>query len=1049
MKKEDLKDIYPMSPLQEGLLFHTLFHQGDQTAYVEQFSYRIDGPFDADLFLQSWQELVQRHDILRTVFEYEKTKQPCQIVLKQIQADARFIDLCDLEGHAQQEKLENLRQSERETPFDPQTGKLARMCVVRLSPQRHEVLRTHHHILLDGWSSAILLQELMEIYSAKRQGKTPELAAPISARDYYRWMAARDRDETQKFWADYIKDTSAARLPFAPPTHTPSSYKPAKHLLEMDAPTTARLNACAQELKTTPAIVCRAIWGLLLSRYNDETDILFAGVATVRPPQVPAVEKMVGLFINAVAIRITLDDKLSFAQLVQNLQREALEMADHQYLPLSDILNDAQKPDHLFAFENFHVDDGFLQQMENNDYDFQVADVVRHEHTHYDFTIAITPGERLSVEFSYNQNRFETAQIQRIARHFKTTLHTVLEKPDIPVEEIDILDATERGLLLDGFNRTPHTHDSHLNLVERFQIQVANAPQAPAVKEGAHILTYRALDELSDQIAHTLHHLYDLQNGDHVAVLLPRSAHLVAGLLACLKLGVVYIPLDPDVPQDRLNYILKDSQAACVICNDQTHDSLSPDHTRLNLDHFDKTDICRFRVSNETDTLAYIIYTSGTTGQPKGVMGQQHGLINLCEWHHQHFDLDTASRATLYASPAFDASLWEILPNLLRGLCLYPLNGSVRLDTDHLIDFLDKNEISHCFLPPAICEEVSTHHNGRLGGKIKILTGGDRLKTTGAGDLDIHNNYGPTECSVVATSVQVSPPQETSDITIGRPIDNTQVYILDRNQRLLPAGCPGEVYLGGAGLAQGYWNQPGLNTQKFIPSPFKQGERLYRTGDLGLWDDQGRLVFLGRNDDQIQLRGYRVEPGEIETRLEEHPDITRAIVLQNSIGDLIAFYMAAPSLEEEELKADLRTKLPPYMVPHQLLVIDHLPLTARGKLDRKALLQQATQQTQNGHDTAPQTPTQEILHDIWCEVLQRETVSIDDHFFDIGGHSLSATRVMSRIRNKLALELPFESLFDHPSIRTLGDQIDQQIEKPNTQTVRPAITPSKRRRAVS
>jgi len=862
-------------------------------------------------------------------------------------------------------------------------------------------------------------------------------------------MAERDREKTRRFWADYVKDVSAAHLPFPAPTHAPPGYKPAKLLLELDAPTTKQLNTCAQTLKTTPAILCRAIWGLLLSRYNDETDILFAGVATVRPPQVPAVEKMVGLFINAVPIRMALDDNPPFSKLVQSLQREALTATDHQYLPLSDILNDARKPDHLFAFENFHVDDGFVQQMDNNAYDFQVAAMVRHEHTHYDFTIAITPAECLSVEFSYNQNRFETVQIQRIARHFENALRTVLNKPDISVGEIDILDTTERNLLLDDFNRSTQSHDSDLTLIDRFHAQVERAPQAPAVQEDTYILTYRALDLLSDQIAHDLHHSYDLQKGDHVAVLLPRSAHLVAGLLACLKLGVAYIPLDPDAPADRLDYILKDSQAACILCTDQTRASLNTDRAHLNLDHFDKTDTCNFPLSHETDTLAYIIYTSGTTGQPKGVVGQQRGLINLCEWHHQCFDLDTASRATLYASPAFDAALWEILPNLLQGLCLYPLNGPVRLDTDRLIAFLDENEISHCFLPPAICEEVSTHHNGRLSGKIKILTGGDRLKTTGTGDLDIHNNYGPTECSVVATSVQVSPPQGTPDITIGRPIDNTQVYILDRNQRLLPAGCRGEIYLGGVGLAQGYWNQPDLSAEKFIPSPFTAGERLYRTGDLGLWDDQGRLVFLGRNDDQIQLRGYRVEPGEIEARLEEHPDITRAIVLQNSQGDLVAFYLAGTSLEENILKTDLRAKLPSYMIPHQLLAVDQFPLTPRGKLDRKTLLQQATEQTQSDHDTAPQTPTQEILHDIWGEVLQRDTLSIDDHFFDIGGHSLSATRVMSRIRNRLALELPFDSLFNHPSIRTLGELIDQQKEKPHAQTVRPAITPSKRRRAVS
>jgi len=1039
MKKENLKDIYPLTPLQEGMLFHALFGD-DQSTYVEQFSYRITGLFSPDLFLQSWQDLVDRHDILRTAFEYEKTKQPCQIVLKQVRADTSFIDLSNLCETDQQATLERLRKEHREKPFSPRAGQLARLCVIKLATQRHEIIRTHHHILLDGWSSAILLQELMEIYSARVRDEKPQLPAPVSNKPYFNWIIQRNRQKSLDFWSDYLNGARATHLPFLRKTN---DYTPAKHYLKLDENTTQALQALTQKQHVTPAILCRAIWAIMLARYQGENDVLFASIVTVRPPDIAQIEQMIGLFINTIAVRVKLADDLRFCDLLTRLQDEALAADPHHYLALNDILNDTQKPDHLFAFENFHVDDDFENNMEKDAYGLTVDRLIRHEHTHYDFTLAFNPGDCLCAEFSYNANRFSPAQIQRMAGHFQHVLRQILTTPETTIGEIDILGSHERELILKGFNPRLQTTPPPQSIIERFKQQVERAPNAPAIVDGQTRLTYRALDQLSNALAHHLQTNFAVTADQHVGVLLERSASLVCSFLAILKTGAVYIPLDPDTPQTRLAYILKDSEAVCVLSNNKNLEKITPATPICNLDQQWDQHTGDFTPIS-SDAPVYMAYTSGSTGHPKGVMIEEDGLLNLVNWHEQAFELASGSRATLYASPAFDASLWEMVPNLLNGLCLYPVPDPVRLDVARLITFLQENDISHTFLPPAICEELCKTHEGTLSHKIKILTGGDVLKDIGAGDLEIYNNYGPTECSVVATSTRI---QHDTSITIGHPIDNVQVYILDHTLRPVPIGIEGEIYLGGRGLARGYWKQDELTHEKFISHPFQPGARLYKTGDLAYWDEQGDVHFIGRNDDQIQVRGYRVELGEIENRLESHPDIDRATVIADARHTLVGFYLSSAQTNENDLKSALARLVPAYMIPQRLVQLDKLPLNERGKIDRDALTRQIPNCPPKKNYRPPTGKTEILLQEIWQDVLENQQIGMDDNFFDIGGHSLSATRIMSRIRNKMALEVPFHSLFDNPTIADLARVIDKLTEHETSAPLRPTITPSKRRQA--
>jgi len=1052
MKKENLKDIYPLSPLQEGMLYHALFDE-DVTAYVEQFSYHIAGDFDVDLFQSSWQYLVTRHDILKTAFIYEKTARPRQVVLKEVDAEFSFIDISDQSADEQEIFLKNFREQDRLRPFDPQAGHLARMAVVRLNPERHEVLRTHHHILMDGWSSGILLKELMEIYHSKVNAKDLDLAPAISIAEYVRWVEAKDTSESIAYWKQHLKGAASIRLPFANRVADKSKADFKDVSFALTAQETSELGALALKNRVTLGTVCRAIWGILVSRYVDSADVLFGAVVTGRPAEVRNVDAMVGLFINAIPVRISLEKDETFTALLQRVQIDSLDGSERQYLPLSDILEAQQSFDHLFAFENFPVDVNFESAMDEGHYGLNIEGVERFEHTHYDLSVAVNPGPCLDVSFSFNSAVYAKAQIERMGEHFCEVIRAVLNNTDIVVDEINILPPHELNKVVEQFNATAVEFPKDKTLDELFTQQVDQAPENQAICWDDQSLSYGELNAQANALAGVLKDDYGVACGDRVAVFLGRSKTLVLSFLAILKCGAVYVPLDPSTPPQRTGFILDDSEAKAVLTDATGAQDLTISTPIVNLDNLGEElerDAPALPLRAKPNSLAYIIYTSGSTGTPKGVMIEHASAVNMVAWHQRHYKTDSQSRATLYASPAFDASIWEILPYLLAGACLYPLSDFERTDTQKLIAFYVDHNITHSFVPPGLCEDICEHHNGRLSGKIKLLTGGDVLKGIGKGDLSVFNNYGPTEATVVTTSGPVSHKQELGTISIGKPIDNVNVFILDKAQRPMPMGAVGELYIGGAALSRGYLNRADLTEQSFVPHPFATGQRLYKTGDLGRWADDGVIYFHGRNDDQIQLRGYRVERGEVEMCLQQHPAISAAVVVPfvaaSQDTELVGYYVLSKPISEADLRAQLGEFLPAYMIPRSLIVLDKMPLTERDKIDKAALLTLGARAQGNTPDfVAPQDEYQQGLSEIWQDILGLKSISIHDDFFAIGGHSLSATRIMSRIRGRFQVEIPFGTLFENPTLAKLAARIKDAEQKPSQQPIRPAITRSARR----
>jgi len=1031
IEKANLKDIYPLSPMQEGMLFHALYDK-DSSAYIEQSSYRVRGDLRVGLFHESWNALFERHDILRTVFVHEKTPRPLQVVQKRCQVPFYYEDLRRKSPDDKTARLAEYRARERGRAFDLARDVLLRVAVFQLEDHLYEVIRTHHHILLDGWSSGILLKELLEIHQALKEGRCPHLQEAAAYSKYIQWVEGRGKDVSERYWRAYLEGYEDVASPPALRSSKPhGDHDPGELAFQLDEKDSRGLEALAARYGATMGTLVQTVWGILLGRYNHTRDVVFGTVVSGRPPQVSGIEQMVGLFINALPIRVRSAPEDTFSRLLQRVQRQSLEAGEHLYLPLAVIQGKRGLVDHLVAFENYPVDPHMQAAVDGGGYGLKVEGVTRYGHTHYKFALVVNPGARLCMVFQFDKGACAAQQVERTARHFMAVIDAVSARPDVMVDDIEILPPDERCRILETFNQTDAPFPEGKTLACLFEEQVEKNPGRPAVVWQDRRVTYRELNGKANGLARRLREGCRIRVEDPVAVILERSEDLVTSFLSVLKAGGIYVPVDPALPRARIEWMLKDSQCKAVL-TDSRHLSLVP--VGLKTVNVDRTEeFCSENPESVTSDryLAYLIYTSGSTGRPKGVAIEHRSAVNMAAWARRFYGIHEQSRATVTASPSFDASVWEVLPYVLSGACLYPLSDDDRIDTEKLIAFYQSHAITHGYVPPAICEEICRTHRGRLAGAITLLTGGDVLNGIGEGDIEVVNNYGPTECAVVATAVFLRREHILAGIPIGRPIDNTQIFILDPLRRPVPIGTPGEIYIGGVGLARGYWNQPALTAQRFVEHPFQPGRRLYRTGDLGQWLPDGNIMFLGRNDRQVKIRGQRVELGEIEHRLLQHPCVVEAVVEfregPTATKELVGYVVCKEMVENLDLRKHLLNTLPDHMVPRLFVPMDRLPMTPAGKIDRKALPDPDGDALQRGGRwVEPRTDPERVLAKIWTNILGLERVGIHDNFFDLGGHSLTATRVLSQVRVQLKVDIPLRTIFERPTIAELSRFIERQ-----------------------
>ncbi|WP_081238911.1 non-ribosomal peptide synthetase, partial [Streptomyces viridosporus] len=1048
MNGAGLEDVLPLSPMQEGMLYHALLDEQELDVYGGQIAFDFEGALDVAALKTAAAALLRRHANLRAGFVHEGFDKPVQIIPREVELPWQEVDLTDVAAEDEPGRLEALMAADRAQHFDLTAPPLVRFTLIRLSGRRFRFVLANHHILLDGWSMAIMLQELFVLYA--QGGDATGLPRVTPYRDYLAWAAAQDRDAAAKAWGRALAGVEEPTL-LAPAAPAAAAEPPHYHHHELSEELTAAVAALARRHDLTVNTVVQTAWGVLLGRLTGRDDVVFGSTVSGRPPEMAGMENMVGLFINTLPVRVRLDAGQPVADLLRRLQDEQSELMDHQHYGLSDIqslLGGGELFDTITAFESYPIDtDGFSEPVDG----LRVTGVHTTDDNHYPFSLAILPGERMRLRMGYRPDLFTARQAELIGRRLQHILESFTDAPEQLLGRLDVLTGAEREQLLQAW-RGARPSVPAATFPALFQAQVARTPDAPAVVSDDTSLSYAQLNERANRLAH---HLIDRGVGPEriVALLLPRSVDIVVARLAVMKAGAAYLPVDPDYPADRIAYMLHDADPVLVITTGHDADRLPESATAGRL-LLDRLDLAAAPATDPTDTdrpaeltvahPAYVIYTSGSTGRPKGVVVSHQGLAAFATVLAERCAVGPHSRVLQFSSPSFDASVLELCMSLPRGAALVvPPPGP--LADEALGRVLADRRITHALIPPAALATVPATD---LPDFTTLIVGGDAtdaaLVDRWAPGRRMINAYGPTESTVAAT---ISEPliAGTGVPAIGRAVDGTSVLVLDAALRPVAPGVVGELYLAGEQLARGYLNRPALTAERFTACPYGDaGGRMYRTGDLVRWGSDGALEYLGRADHQVKLRGFRIELGEIESVLVSHPDVAQAVVLvrEDRPGDkrLVAYTVPrdvqGPPVDPRALRDRLSATLPEYMVPSSFVVLGELPLTANGKLDRKAL--PAPEEAVGGTGRAPRTPQEEILCGLFAEILGLPAVGVDDSFFELGGHSLQATRLVSRVRSAFDVELPLRSLFESATPAGLAALLQRSADG------RPALEPRPR-----
>ncbi|WP_181243733.1 non-ribosomal peptide synthetase, partial [Chamaesiphon polymorphus] len=1050
---KNIEAIYPLSPMQKGMLFHSLYAP-ESGVYVEQMTLILTGDINVDAFESAWQKVVDRHSVLRTLFVWENRPAPLQVVLKQVDLPWTNLNWLSLSPVAQQQQLSELLQIQREQGFEFGRAPLMGCTLIQLTDDTYQLIWNFHHILLDGWCLPIIFNEVLSFYKAQVQGKICHLPIPTPYEDYIDWLTAQDRAASTEFWQQMLQGFSAP-TPLVVDRTLPQSQQSGStnyQELELDLSSdiSHKLQALAQQHQVTLSSIIQAGWGLLLSRYSGERDILFGVTVSGRPASLSGVENMVGLFINTLPLRLQISPDRQLIPWLEQIQQLMLELQHYSYTPLveiqslSEVVGGIPLFESIVVFENYPMD----SSLDNETGSLQVGKIEGREQTNFPLTVTVAPRDELSIKISYDAVRFAEDTIERMLGHLQTIFAAIATNPHQTLSELPLLSESERHQLLFDWNDTAREYPQDKCIHQLFEEQVTKTPDAIAVVFERQELTYRQLNHRANQLAHYLQTL-GVKPEVLVGICVERSLEMVVGLLGILKAGGAYVPLDASYPQQRLVYMVQDAQAQIVLTQESLRQTLPVGTAQLVCLDTDWSIVAQqsdaqLSTAVTAENLAYAIYTSGSTGQPKGVQLNHRPLVNLIEWQIEASNVPTEAKTLQFAPISFDVSFQEIFSTLCVGGTLVVISDDKRKDTCALIEFLRQQEIERLFLPFIALQNLAEIGRDRelVPSLQEVITAGEQLQITPAivewfsrhPNCALHNHYGPSETHVVTDYQLTGDPQTWKVLPpIGRPIFQTQIFILDvvRGQPV-PIGVTGELFIGVKDSIRGYLNRPELTAEKFIPNPFSpdSSARLYKTGDLARYLPDGNIEFLGRLDHQVKIRGFRIELGEIEAVISSHPHVRQAVAIAttDAAGNqrLVAYVVSeAQTFSTQQLREFLHQQLPAYMVPSAFVILDTLPLTPNGKVDRKALPAPDGDIERTQEYVAPHTPSQEIVAQIFAAVLGVEKVGIHDNFFELGGHSLLATQLTSRLKHSFTVDIPLQAVFEAPSVAQLERTITQ------------------------
>ncbi|WP_422824395.1 non-ribosomal peptide synthase/polyketide synthase [Xenorhabdus bharatensis] len=1046
-----IEALFPATSLQQGFIYHHLAQPQDD-AYCVQILLDYHTQFDFAAYQQAWALASLRFPILRTAFNW--TEEVLQIITEEASISTANFSMKDIRSLPEDERhnaISTIQQRDRALPFDFSLPGLIRFTLIQQHEQLVTVLTTLHHSIIDGWSNPILLQTVHGYYNAIIQGDRPEIrvdrAYPATQQYYLDHQAESDR-----YWAERkaqfqgTNDLSTLLSHRVDLSQIKTIEHPAEQGIILQGSAYEQLKNTCRTQGVTLNVALQFAWHKLLNSYTGDEQTIVGTTVSGRDVPVEGIADSVGLYINTLPLMVQWDHTDSIAAVLQVIQQDIAALNSHSAVSLSGLQSDGERLFHsLLVFENYPVP---VADENNSGIEHTVAFRQSVEKVDYPLSLmAYEQDNRLIIKLSYGEDWLTEEQTQRLLDQLERILFAVMNDPHQPHTEITFFSEEERHTLLHSWNQTNVPYPQDKTLQQLFETQVETTPDNVALVFEGETLTYRQLNEQANQLAYVIRACYQQQNHKEmpantpIALYLDRSLEMVISILAVLKAGGAYVPISPEYPAERVQFILSDTAAGCVLTQKRhliTLEAYCQSHKAQPL--LIATDDPTVTVTqpvenpaqiNSASDLAYIIYTSGTTGQPKGVMVEHTSVNNLSQFIIRTHSLYSQTRTLFFANYVFDASVFEIFPALIAGASLYLAPATVTVNSEQLLAFINAHAITRAFIPTALMNHYSAD---LFRSSLQIIhTGGETLNALNLPPaITVFNQYGPTEITVCATQNLL----QGDDLSIGSGIDNTRLYVLDCHGNPVPVGAPGELYIGGAGVARGYLNQPELTAERFVLNPFASEEdktkgytRLYKTGDRVRWQPDGKLEYLSRNDFQVKIRGFRIELGEIESALSSHPQVKQAVVVDHEhIGNtvLVAYLVTDDKLSDDTLRGYISSRLPEYMLPASFTRIESIPLTVNGKLNRRALPEPVW--GNSDHYVAPRNELETRLCAIWQEILGVEQVGIEDNFFRIGGNSLVAIKLTSAIRDTLQIDIPLNILFSGKCISSLSQWLETDTD---------------------
>ncbi len=1008
------KEYYELSSAQKRIYTLQQFEENN-ISYNMPMVMTLEGELDKAKLEYAFSKLIQRHEALRTSFELVDGE-PVQIIHKGVDFVIEYTE-------ADREKAGEIAK-EFIKAFDINKAPLIRVALVKIKDKEHVLMIDMHHIISDGVSMGILTKEFMELYDGK---ELSELR--IQYKDFAIWQnelfKSGEIKKQEEYWLKAFEgEIPVLNMPTDYQRPIVQSFEGDSIGFELDEELTDKLKQIAKETGSTMYMVLLSACNVLLSKYNGQEDIVIGSPIAGRPHA--DLENIMGMFVNTLAMRNYPESQKTFKEFLVEVKAsslQAFENQDYQFEELVERLNItrdlSRNPlfDVMFVMQNMDAVELEIEGLKFKPYE------VDNKIAKFDMTITATElNKTIGIDLSYCTKLFNKQTIQNMSKHLINILNSIANDTNLRISEVEMLSEEEKHQLLVEFNNTKVEYPKDKIIQQLFEEQVEKTPNNIAVVYKKDMLTYKALNEKANIIARLLSNKGIKQN-EIVGIMIEGSTEMMVGILGILKAGAAYLPIDPKYPTDRIDYMIEDSKTRILLTDFQPTETVNEniELILLNDEKLYKGENTNLEIINMPKDIAYVIYTSGSTGKPKGVMIEHSSLVNMCKWNISYYEVTEEDNITKYAGFGFDASVWEIFPSIITGAAIHIIDEEIKLDLEKLNEYYDENKITISFLPTQISEQFIKLDNQSLR---YLQAAGDKLRYFEGKNYKVVNNYGPTENTVVTTSFIVD--KEYDNIPIGKPIANTQIYIINKENKLQPIGIPGELCIAGESLAKGYLNREELTAEKFIENPFEEGQRLYKTGDLARWLSDGNIEFLGRIDNQVKIRGYRIELGEIESQLLKYEGIREAIVIAKEAEEnkyLCSYITGDREFTVSELREHLSKELPEYMIPAYFIKLNTLPLTANGKVDRKALPEPDGSIARGAEYVAPSNEIEEKLVGIWGEVLGIETIGINDNFFELGGHSLKAINVIAKTYKALNVELPLRELFKTPTIKGLAGYI--------------------------